>query len=314
MSDLLDEKALIKTRYIRPGQGQAVEVKAGELLQIQTVHGKQVADFVAFSQEDFGEWVSTATTRSVNTNIVPQLGMSLYSNRRQAMFEIVEDTVGRHDMLYAACDPVRYGDLGVPEHASCRMALTDALSSYGVGYDRVPDPVNWFMNVSIQQRGELEVREPLAEAGDYVVVRALKGVVAAISACPQDHGPTNAGNPTELRLLVYRDAALPNLSGMDADVVEASGDAEAVVVDEVVVVEDVAVAVTVSGEQETDVVDGAVVAADVDEESLEAPEVEPATEPKSADSPKSANVASSASPRPARLRDSAEATVIRVEE
>jgi hypothetical protein len=194
------------------------------------------------------------------------------------------------------------------------MALTDALSSYGVGYDRVPDPVNWFMNVSIQQRGELEVREPLAEAGDYVVVRALKNVVAAISACPQDHGPTNAGNPTELRLLVYRYAALPNLSGMDADVVEASGDAEAVVVDEVVVVEDVAVAVTVSGEQETDVVDGAVVAADVDEESLEAPEVEPATEPKSADSPKSASVASSASPRPARLRDSAEATVIRVEE
>ena len=239
MSDLLDDKALIKTRYIRPGQGQAVEVKAGELLQIQTVQGKQVADFVAFSRDDFGEWVSTATTRSVNVNIVPQLGMSLYSNRRQAMFEIVEDTVGRHDMLYAACDPVRYADLGVPDHASCRAALTDALSSYGVGYDRVPDPVNWFMNVSIQQRGELEVREPLAEAGDYVVVRALKDMVAAVSACPQDHGPTNAGNPTELRLLVYRDAALPNLTGMEAEAPEVSGDAEPAVVE---VVDEVGVA------------------------------------------------------------------------
>jgi uncharacterized protein YcgI (DUF1989 family) len=313
VSDLLDEKALIKTRYVRPGQGQAVEVKAGELLQIQTVHGKQVADFVAFNRDDFGEWVSTATTRSVNTNIVPQLGMSLYSNRRQAMFEIVEDTVGRHDMLYAACDPVRYADLGVPEHASCRMALTDALISYGVGYDRIPDPVNWFMNVSIQQRGELEVREPLAEASDYVVVRALKDVVAAISACPQDHGPTNAGNPTELRLLVYRDVALPNLSGMDVETFQARGDAGAVIVDEVVVLEEVADAGSGLGAQETEVVD-AVAAAPVDGEAREAPEVEPTTEPQSAGSPRSANVAASASPRPARLSDSAEATVIRVEE
>ena len=316
MSDLLDEKALIKTRYIRPGQGQAVEVKAGELLQIQTVHGKQVADFVAFNQDDFGEWVSTATTRSVNTNIVPQLGMSLYSNRRQAMFEIVEDTVGRHDMLYAACDPVRYADLGVPEHASCRMALTDALTSFGVGYDRVPDPVNWFMNVSIQQRGELEVREPLAEAGDYVVVRALKNVVAAVSACPQDHGPTNAGSPTELRLLVYRDVALPNLSGMDADAVavEASDEGEAVVIAAAVAVEDLVAAEPALGDAATEAIDEVVVLAADSEDTGEAPEVEPASEPKTAESPKSANVAASASPRPARLRDSAEATVFRVEE
>lgn len=328
VSDLLDEKALIKTRYVRPGQGQAVEVKAGELLQIQTVNGKQVADFVAFNIHDFGEWVSTATTRSVNTNIVPQLGMSLFSNRRQAMLEIVEDTVGRHDMLYAACDPVRYADLGVPEHASCRMALTDALSSYGVGYDRVPDPVNWFMNVSIQQRGDLEVREPLAEAGDYVVVRALKDVVAAVSACPQDHGPTNAGHPTELRLLVYRDAALPNLSGMDVEPVQASADAESsdgAVVDEVAVVGDAEVVAPDSGVPTDEVVEEvavaatageepAVAAADSAENFSEAPEVEPAADPKSAESPKSAQVAASASPRPARLRDSAEATVIRVEE
>ena len=49
--------------------------------------------------------------------------MKLYSNRRQPMFEIVEDTVGRHDMLYACCDPVRYEMLGAPGHANCREAL-----------------------------------------------------------------------------------------------------------------------------------------------------------------------------------------------
>ena len=165
MSELLNEKTLIRARHIRPGQGQAIEVSAGEFLQIQTVQGKQVADFVAFRQGDASEFLSTAATRSTNANIVPQLGMTLYSNRRQPMFEIVEDTVGRHDMLYACCDPVRYEMLGAPGHASCREALTEALAEHGIGFDRIPDPINWFMNVSIQQRGELEIRDPLAEAG-----------------------------------------------------------------------------------------------------------------------------------------------------
>ena len=256
MSDLLNEKTPIRARHIRPGQGQAVEVKTGQLLQIQTVKGKQVADFVAFSLDDRDEFLSTAATRSTNTNIIPQLGMTLYSNRRQPMFEIVEDTVGRHDMLFAACDPVRYEKLGVPGHANCREALTEALTDYGIGFDRIPDPINWFMNVSILQRGELEIREPLAEEGDYVVLRALRDVIAAISACPQDIGATNAGQPTDLHIRVYRDEPLP------------------------------AVPPPADG---TEIV------------------AEAASEQAATVSP------SAVGPRPARLRDTAEATVVRVE-
>ena len=49
MSDVASENTPIRAHHIRPGQGQAVEVKAGQFLQIETVQGKQVADFVAFS-------------------------------------------------------------------------------------------------------------------------------------------------------------------------------------------------------------------------------------------------------------------------
>ncbi len=283
MSDLLNEKTAIRARHIRPGQGQAVEVKAGQYLQIQTVQGKQVADFVAFSQADADEFLSTAATRSTNANIVPQLGMTLYSNRRKPLFEIVEDTVGRHDMLYACCDPVRYEMLGAePGHASCRAALTEALTGFGIGFDRIPDPINWFMNVSIQQRGELEIREPLAEAGDYVLLRAIENVVAAISACPQDMGATNAGNPTELVIRVYRDAPLPGATVVDG--------------------------VAAGGEQAD--LSGAEFA------SVQAATIEAAAAPTAASAPESAAVSSGAAGavgRPARLSDTAEATVIRVE-
>jgi uncharacterized protein len=208
VSDLLQGKSPIKSRHIRPGQGQAVEVKTGQLLQIQTLQGKQVADFVAFGLDDREEYLSTSVTQSTNASIVPQKGMTLFSNRRQGMFEIVEDTVGRHDMLYACCDPIRYEQLGAPGHANCREALTAALSDYGVGYDRIPTPINWFMNVAIRQRGELEIREPLAEQNDYVLLRALKDVVAAVSACPQDLTATNGFNPSDIRIRVFREGVI----------------------------------------------------------------------------------------------------------
>jgi uncharacterized protein YcgI (DUF1989 family) len=119
----------------------------------------------------------------------------------------------------------------------------------------MPPPINWFMNVAILQRGELEIREPLAEKDDHVVLRALKDVIAAVSACPQDLVPTNGSNPTDLAVRVYRDAPLPPLPGKD--------------------------------DQQASAEQAGVVAATVR-----------ATNP---------------TPRPARLRDTAEATVYRVE-
>lgn len=290
MSDLLRGKTPIRARHIGPGHGEAVEVAAGQFLQIQTMQGKQVADFVAFRRQDTGEFLSTAATRSTNANIVPQLGMTLYSNRRQPMFEIVEDTVGRHDMLYACCDPVRYEMLGAePGHASCRAALTEALAEHGIGYDRIPDPVNWFMNVSIQQRGELEIREPLAEAGDYVLLRAVEDAIAAVSACPQDFGATNASNPTDLVVRVYREAPLPGAAAAEDGTVP----------------DDVAAEPHAKGAEQAD-------AAAI----VKAATIEAAPTPAVAAEPASASVSSGEAAgfgRPARLSDTVEATVAPVE-
>jgi uncharacterized protein YcgI (DUF1989 family) len=205
VSQQLLGRMAIRARQIRPGEGFGVEVKKDQFLQIITVEGRQVADFVAIAAGDPGERLSTGVTRAKNSSIMLQSGMKIYSNRRNAMFELIEDTVGRHDLLFAACDPRRYADdFGLEGHANCRDALYGALSSFGLAYDDIPDPVNWFMNVSIQQRGELEVRESLAEKNDYVLLRAEMDVIAAISACPQDQNATNGGTPTDLLIRVFK--------------------------------------------------------------------------------------------------------------
>ena len=203
MSEVLKDRMVLAQRQVRPGEAEALELRSGEIVQILDVEGRQVADFVVFSLADREEWGSTSVTRAANDNIMMTLGRQLWSNRRRPLLELVEDTVGRHDILYACCDAVRYDALGAPGHANCRTALAEALAAYGVGHDRVPDPVNWFMNVAIKQRGELEIREPLSEKDDYVALKALADVVVAVSACPQDLVPTNAMKPTDIAIRIY---------------------------------------------------------------------------------------------------------------
>lgn len=205
VSQLLAGRMAIKAQQIHPGQGFAAEVKSGQFLQIVTVKGKQVADFVAFSLADTNEFLSTGHTRSLNNTIMLQEGMTLYSNRRNPMFTIAEDRVGRHDVLFAACDPRRYkDDYGLENHANCREALTAALQEHEIGFDQIPDPVNWFMNVALKAKGELEIRESLAERNDYVLLEALTDTLIAVSACPQDQNATNSHNPTDILVRVFK--------------------------------------------------------------------------------------------------------------
>ncbi len=205
MSQTLLGRMAIKAKQIRPGTAYAAEVKAGQLLQITDLQGKQVADFVAFNAADHDEVLSVAVTRSSGGSIMLQQGMKLVWNRRTPMFGLVEDSVGRHDMLFAACDPQRYAqDFGLEGHPNCRQALAEALAGHDIAYDRIPDPINWFMNVAIRQRGELEVREPLSERNDHVILTALIDTLVAVSACPQDQTATNGFKPSDILVRVYR--------------------------------------------------------------------------------------------------------------
>lgn len=205
MSEQLVGRVAVKSKQIKPGEAVGFEVRTGEIVQISTLEGKQVADFVAVALADPRELSSTAHTRAANSSIMLQAGMGIYSNLRNKMLDLVEDTVGRHDILFAACDPKRYAaDYGIEGHANCREALAGALAPFGVTYETVPDPVNWFMNVAIQQHGELELRESIAERNDFVLLEAAMDLAIGVSACPQDQNDINGGKPTDILVRVFR--------------------------------------------------------------------------------------------------------------
>ena len=205
MSEQLVGRVAVKSKQLEPGEAVGFEVRTGEIVQISTLEGKQVADFVAVSLANPREISSTAITRSMNNSIMLQNGMGIFSNMRNKMLELVEDSVGRHDILYAACDPKRYSlDFGIEDHANCREALTHALQPFGLTFETIPDPVNWFMNVAILQHGELELRESLAERNDFVLLEAAMDIAVGVSACPQDQNDINGGKPTDILVRVFR--------------------------------------------------------------------------------------------------------------
>lgn len=187
-------------------RGAAFEVREGERIQIVDQDGKQTAVLVAFKKDDHSEWVSTTHTTEGLGSIMLRLNGHIISNRRNWMLRLEEDTVGRHDMLAPACDGRRFLDYyGLIDHPNCKDNLTTALAEFGIPYDALPDPINLFMNVGILGDGALEVRTPLSEAGDFVVLRALTDLVIGISACPNDRNAQNDHTPSELQVRIYAD-------------------------------------------------------------------------------------------------------------
>ena len=184
----------------------AFEVREGERFQIVDQSGQQAAVLVACKKDDHGEWASTSHTIEGLRSIMLRLNGHIVSTRRNWMLRLEEDTVGRHDMILPACDGRRYRDyFGLTDHANCRDGLAEALSEYGIGYDDIPNPFNFFMHVAILQKGELEVRPSLSESHDFVVLRALTDLIVAVSACPNDCDATNGRNPTDLVVRVFTD-------------------------------------------------------------------------------------------------------------
>lgn len=122
-----------------------------------------------------------------------------------------EDTsLGDHDTLISACNPLRYERMGVEGwHASCAgnyqgavegfLSSKTSTSSADIRDDKEekesrddifpatpPPPLNLFMNVKVDGSGGIVFRAPTSKAGDYVVLEALMDVVVVMSACPMD--------------------------------------------------------------------------------------------------------------------------------
>ena len=199
---------MVETTLVPGGEGRAVRLRQGQYLRVVDVAGAQVGDLFAFAAADAGEYASAEHTRVGIARLFPRPGDPVLTNGRRPILSVAGDTSpGRHDMLYAACDPARYALLGAdPAHRSCATNLRQALGEHGLDVPTIPQPLNVFMDVRPQDDGTLVSYPAATRPGDYIAFRAEMDCLVVLSACPMDIVPISSGGITPLELQV-REAA-----------------------------------------------------------------------------------------------------------
>lgn len=192
-----------EAQRIAPCSGRAIELAAGDELIVIDPMGQQVSDLVAFSREEPLEYLSSGRSIDYAAKLWLSCGDVLYSNRSRPMFEILEDTCGRHDFTLTPCSKemfaIIYGETeGRP---GCEGNLAQALAPYGIGVDRVPIAFNIFMNVSVDgATGAVTVLPPLSKAGDHVRLRACMPMIVAMTACSAGQSNNFDYKPIDFRI------------------------------------------------------------------------------------------------------------------
>ncbi|OBS10217.1 DUF1989 domain-containing protein [Acidihalobacter prosperus] len=188
---------------LAPAGCVALALRAGQSLQITDLEGQQVADIVAFTRPELDDRLWVSNTVRLNGTVFLTAGHVLYSELSRPLLRIVEDTCGQHDILAGSCnaeiDKVRYG---VDGHHGCVENFVEALSPWGLTRADIPMSFNVFMNCPVAASGEWRIAEPASKPGDFIRFAVETDVLLAISNCPQDLNPCNAGHLKPLGITV----------------------------------------------------------------------------------------------------------------
>ena len=208
---MTDRNVLLEL-ILEPGTGKALEVKAGQILRIEQIEGLQCVDFNCFNLHDYKEFMHCGRTRTVH-GFNPTKGAFLWSQppRERALMYILEDTVGRNDVLFPRCSAYVYESAyGFDAHTNCHDIQAEAQREYGLTPDDVHDSFNLFMYTEISRDGRATITRQDTKPGDHVDLLALVDVLAVPNVCGADVMRTSnfALKPIKLTLFEATEADL----------------------------------------------------------------------------------------------------------
>lgn len=142
---------------VQPKKGLGLKLKKGQILKVVDVEGQQVADFVAYHAKDFYEHLDQGATIDANHSIHVKVNDHIYSNLYKPMLTLIEDTVGKHDLLLPACRPdmnrLLYGKQKDEFQDTCYDNMNRALEQFGVPKPHMHYPFAIFMNTVLDEKG-----------------------------------------------------------------------------------------------------------------------------------------------------------------
>ena len=190
----------IVEKYLAPkNTGWATEMKVGQVLRLTA---RTIIDFVAFDAIDYGEAFDQATTKEASGCIYLKRGHQMLSRRGAPLMTVITDEfdgIGTHDMQFGMCGRSRHKraqeegrlseylhgqNMELPDHG-CTENLTWALEPWGIPYENIPSPVNFFQNMAIDQATSCMKRTQIRpEKPVKIELRAERDLLVGFSACP----------------------------------------------------------------------------------------------------------------------------------
>lgn len=189
---------------INPRSGTSFKLLKGQRLKIVDIEGEQVSDLICYNSDDRKEYLSPGRTIDYAETIFLTKGHPFYSNRSNIMFNILEDTVGRHDFLLTPCSSDTFRIIYGHEnpHRGCFGNLCAALSEYGYTPDDIGPTFNVFMNVTVGQNdGKVEVLPPKSKAGDFIIIQAEMDLIVGLTACSAEMSNNYSFKPIGYKIL-----------------------------------------------------------------------------------------------------------------
>ena len=185
------------------------EVRAGDYIQIIDLSGRQCSDFQALTLRGLDKGkeldIHHTTTRSMNGNAYPGPGLhsKFFNINQEPMFEVIRDTVGRHDTFGLACHARFYDEMGYPGHVNCTDNINKVLDDYEIAPRSGWEAVNFFFNSRAENDNSISFDEAWSRPGDYVLLRALTDNLCVTTSCPNDLDPANGWDPTDIQVRTY---------------------------------------------------------------------------------------------------------------
>lgn len=187
---------------IPPMSAAAFTIQPGQIVRIVDTHGRQPGDLVAFKADDLSVRLSQARTRVENRKVAITQGDSLWTNTfpPQVMFTIVADTFGNHDLLYPPCCRYALEKRFDVSRDGCLENLAKALEPWRVAPHDVPEPLNLFFKVSVDEAGHMQLHEPSSRPGSLIELKAEMDCIVAVSTCSV---PIPGGENSEFNITIF---------------------------------------------------------------------------------------------------------------
>jgi uncharacterized protein YcgI (DUF1989 family) len=190
------------TQQVQPGTAFALRLAKGTLLGIRDLHGHQSCELYAVDAADGLHHLDPSVTMEVTGRLWPTEKSKFYSNRYEPLFTLVEDAVGRHDLMQPASSKAArqlfYGEDG--RRSGCLEWASAAFAQAGLQLAVASRPVHLFRRTDVDAEGIFSAMETPSKPGSGVVLQCERDLVVAVANPDDEISLVTGCNPTPIQL------------------------------------------------------------------------------------------------------------------